>query len=123
MADPARIIARLRAHGANIEIIGDGLRIVNRQRLPAGSEDYIAQHRAAIAKFLKFEEADASDAIEERAAIIEFDGHTPREWAEQFARLLAATPSTQIDRYALPWFLDRCGEILDASPFNGETTR
>lgn len=112
MTDAAVIVARLRAKGANVELVDDTLRIVNGRRLPAGAEAYIAQHRILIADFLR----DETDAIEERAAIIEFEGHTPREWAEQAARILIETPSPLIDRYALGWFKNQVGKMLDAAP-------
>lgn len=112
MAEASEIVARVRRLGANLEHDAKGLRIINRAKLPPEAISFIEKHKVAIADYLDEEQM----AFEERAAIIEFDGHTPREWAEQFARLLIKTPSPKIDRFAMPWFRDRCGEIIDAAP-------
>lgn len=117
MADAEAIVARLRSIGGNLELTGQGLRIVNRSKLPAQAVDFILRNKAAIIDYLRDEEV----AFEERAAIIEFDGGAPREWAEQFARLLIKTPSPKVDRFALGWFLTRCGEILDEAPLLEES--
>lgn len=112
MAEAAAIVARVRKLGSNLELNAKGLRIINRAKLPPEAISYIGKHKVAITEFLEDEQV----AFEERAAIIEFDGHTPREWAQLFAHLLIKTPSPEIDRFALPWFRDRCGEIIDAAP-------
>lgn len=112
MTHAAVIVARLRARGANVEIVDKGLRIVNRHKLPLGSVEYIGRYAEAIAAFL----GDEADEIDERAAIIEYEGKTPREWAEQAARILVQTPSPLIDRFALAWFKRQVGEMLAAAP-------
>src|SRR5690606_18050598 len=71
MADPAALMARIRAHGANVAE-GDKLKLVNANRLPAGALDYIKANGRDLAGWLEREAQEAQ--FEERAAIIEFDG-------------------------------------------------
>jgi len=111
MADAAKIIERIRANGANVEIDGGKLRIVNRNKLPPGAGDFIRANAKAIAAFL-----DQEHEFEERAAIIEFDGHAPREWAEQFAKTLIANKPSGVDEIDWSWFITRCGQIIDEAP-------
>lgn len=57
-ADPRSIIARVRGHGANVELADGGLRIINRDKLPAGAETFVIQHAPAIVAVLR---ADAGE--------------------------------------------------------------
>lgn len=60
--------------------------------------------------------ADAEDrnaAFEERAAIVEFDGGVPREWAEGFARLDLAVPPSGFDQERWRQLIDDGGRFLD----------
>lgn len=111
MADVAKIIERIRAHGANVLLDGRKLQIVNRAKLPAGALDYIKAHSRDIADFL-----DREAEVEERAAIIQFDGGAPRAWAEQFADLLINQRPPGIDELEWSWFITRCGHIIDEAP-------
>lgn len=112
MADAASIVARVRALGANIELTEAGLHIVNRARLPAKAIEFITTHRKEIADVLR----DETDVFEERAAIIEFEGHAPREWAEQFARTLMERKPASVNEVDWTWFLMSCGRIIDEAP-------
>lgn len=111
MADPAKIMARIRAHGANIMIDGGKLEIINRTKLPDGALDYIKQNARAIASFL-----DQEGEFEERAAIIEFDGGAPRDWAEKFANILIKSRPSGVSDLDWSWFVTRCGRIIDEAP-------
>lgn len=111
MADPAKIIERIRANGANVEIDGGRLRIINRAKLPDGAAEFIRSNARQIAAFL-----DREGEVEERAAIIEFDGHTPRQWAEQFARLCIENRPPNIADEDWSWFITRCAKIIDEEP-------
>lgn len=53
------------------------------------------------------------DAFEERAAIVEFDGSAPREWAEGFARLDLATPPAGFTTARWRQLIDDGGHFLD----------
>jgi hypothetical protein len=112
MADAAQIVARLRAHGANIVMDGGGLRIVNGRKLPPGSREYVLQHRDAIAEFLAAEH----DAVEERAAIVEFEAGAPREWAEEFARFCIQRRPAGLSDAQWAQFLDVAGQFIDMAP-------
>jgi len=50
----------------------------------------------------------------ERAAIVEYDGCVPREWAEGFARLDAARPPGDVPQKRWRQFVDDVGLFLDA---------
>jgi hypothetical protein len=54
-----------------------------------------------------------TDAEEERAAIIEYDGGVPRDWAEGFARLDPSKPPSGIMPEYWLRFVDDCGRFLD----------
>jgi hypothetical protein len=51
--------------------------------------------------------------LEERAAIIEYDGGIPRSWAEALARLNPARPPCNIPPARWLQFIDDCGRFLD----------
>ena len=54
-----------------------------------------------------------TDAEEERAAIIEFDGGVPRAWAEALARLDPDKPPKHVPPQRWLRFIDDCGRFLD----------
>lgn len=111
MADPAQIMSRIRSFGANILLDGSKLEIVNPGKLPAGASDFIRQNAKAIANFL-----DQEGEFEERAAIIEFDGRAPRDWAEQFAQFCISHRPTGVSDLDWSWFLTQAGRIVDEAP-------
>jgi hypothetical protein len=49
----------------------------------------------------------------ERAAIIEYDGGAPREWAEALARLDPAAPPGDVPPKRWVQFIDGCGHFID----------
>ena len=53
---------------------------------------------------------------EERAAIIEYDGHVPRDWAEGYTRLDPDHPLGDVPLRRWQGFVDDIGRFLD-SPF------
>ncbi len=111
MADPAKIMGRVRALGANVVIDGGGLKIVNGRKLPGDAMAFIKQHAGEIADWL-----DREGEIEERAAIIEFDGGSPRAWADQFARILISSRPAGVSDLDWSWFITRAGQIVDEAP-------
>jgi len=54
-----------------------------------------------------------TDIHEERAAIVEYDGGTPREWAEALARLDPAHPPSDVPLERWVQFINDCGRCLD----------
>jgi len=111
MAKVEDLIARIRSHGANVAFEGGRLRIVNGEKLPAGALEYIKANGRAIADFL-----DRECEFEERAAIIEFDGGAPREWAEKFATFCIQHRPDGVDDMDWSWFISQCGKIIDEAP-------
>ncbi|MER8979273.1 hypothetical protein [Mesorhizobium sp. M0870] len=113
MSNVADLVDRVRSFGANIVLEDGKLRIVNRGRLPVSAMTYIAKHKVEIADHLK---TDENVAFEECAAIIEFDGCVPRQWAEQFARYLAKSKPASVSDIDWSWFLTTCGRMIDEAP-------
>jgi hypothetical protein len=113
LADARKIIDRVRSFGANVVVDDKGLRIINGGKLPPEARNYLVQHKREIVALLT---DDSFVEREERAAIIEFDGHTPREWAEQFADILIARRPAGVSDMDWSWFLTRCGQIIDEAP-------
>jgi hypothetical protein len=54
-----------------------------------------------------------TDAKEERAAIVEHDGGSPRAWAEALAQLDPAKPPADVPLARWQQFIDDCGRFLD----------
>jgi hypothetical protein len=54
-----------------------------------------------------------TDAEEERAAIVEYDGGAPRAWAEALARLDPNKPPEHVPPHRWLRFIDDCGRFLD----------
>ena len=54
-----------------------------------------------------------TDAQEERAAIIQYDGGAPRAWAEAVARLDQTKPPSGVSPHRWQRFIDDCGRFLD----------
>jgi hypothetical protein len=108
VASPEAILARIRAHGANVILDEGKLRFINGKKLPPDAAAFIGQHRDALIAHLQ----DEADEIDERSAIIEYDGNTPRAAAERFAREIAVAKGCKTGA-ALQTYLDACGLILD----------
>ena len=70
-----------------------------------------AQSVASVATVAAAEDRNA--AFEERAAIVEYDGGVPREWAEGFARLDLAEPPAGFDQNRWRQLIDDGGRFLD----------
>lgn len=105
----ASILRRIRSHGANVDLDGGRLIVINREKLPAGAIDFIRQHGRDIAALLEWE-AD----VTERAAIIEYEGGTPRADADRLARLLFANCPAGTNPADWTWFVNKALEIMDA---------
>ncbi|RUM95171.1 hypothetical protein EET67_24795 [Pseudaminobacter arsenicus] len=108
MADPSKILARVRACGANILLDGMRLEIVNPSRLPEGASAFIRQNAKAIAAFL-----DSEAEFEERAAIMQFDGGLTRPAAEYLTKLLLSSPPAGADRADWSWFVSEAAKAID----------
>ena len=78
------------------------------------------QNSPAVATFEHFDQiahrhtGDTwTDAQEERAAIVEYDGGAPRAWAEALARLDPNKPPGDVPPQRWLRFIDDCGRFLD----------
>jgi hypothetical protein len=54
------------------------------------------------------------EAQAERAALVEYDGNIPREWAEGFARLDPVNPPADVPQHRWAVFIDDVGRFLDS---------
>lgn len=54
-----------------------------------------------------------TDAEEERAAVVEYDGGAPHAWAEALARLDPSKPPVDVPSRRWLRFIDDCGRFLD----------
>ncbi|RUW26338.1 hypothetical protein [Mesorhizobium sp. M4B.F.Ca.ET.013.02.1.1] len=113
MSDVHQLLLRVRSLGANLIADDKGLRIINGSKLPKEAHAYITKHKQAIANFLT---SNQHSDCEERAAIIEYDGKAPREWAEQFADILIKKRPPGVSELDWSWFLAMCGRIIDEAP-------
>lgn len=111
MPDPASIMGRIRAVGANVEIDGGKLRIINGRRVPDELRAELRQHGKAVADWLERE-----GNIEERAAIMEHDGGMARHDADRLARLLFANCPPGTNTADWTWFVNKALEIMDSAP-------
>lgn len=113
MAEIAQLIERVRSFGANIVLDCNKLIIVNRDKLPVGATDYIRRNGRAIADWL-----DREAEVEERAAIVECDGQTPREVAEAFAKLCIKHMTEGWSELDRSWAITTCANIIDGVPMS-----
>lgn len=108
MADPAKIIARVRELGANLMIDCGKLKVINKRKLPADAIEYIGKNVTEIVSWLE-REGD----FEERVAMIQDDGKVPRAVAEQFAKLCIGEMTKDWSELDRSWAISRCAKIID----------
>lgn len=109
MADVAKLIDRIRAAGANVEMDAGKLRLVNSKKLPDGALAFIRNHGKEIAAYL-----ESAGNIEERGAIIEIDGGASRNNADDLATILLASPPEDCNSADWTWFVSKAAAIIDA---------
>ena len=88
---PLEILRAARLHGVDVLLAHDNLRLVARMEPPRWVMDALRQHKAAIIALLRpdhhgWTEEDRLVAIEERAAILEYEHGLERAEAEARAR-------------------------------------
>lgn len=105
--NPAKLIERIRANGANVYYDKGRIEVVNPSRLPEGAADIIRQNSRALADHLS-DEADAA----ERAAIMEIDGGLTRQAAEYMTKLLMSDPSGKPEEWS--WFVNEAAKKIEA---------
>ena len=89
------------------------VQIVQKSQSPLTSEhiEQIEQRRELVTAA---QDDTWTDAEEERAAIIEYDGGAPRAWAEALARLDPSKPPSGVRPERWWRFIDDCGRFLNA---------
>lgn len=107
MPDPRQIVERIRSYGANVVLDGRKLEIVNPGKLPEGAGAYVRQNAKEIAAFL-----DREAKFNERAAILEYDGHLRRADAEYLTKLLLANPPADINPADWTYLVSKGHEVV-----------
>jgi hypothetical protein len=117
MKAAADMLAAVRRVGGDVMLASPGrLKVIAPTPLP---DELIQQLRAAKPDLLTLvtpttQPVDTwTDAEEERAAVIEFDGGGPRDWAEALARLDPGKPPRHVPLQRWLRFIDDCGRFLD----------
>jgi hypothetical protein len=117
------VLTAVRAAGGDLQLVGkDRLKLVALKPLP---DKLVQRVRAVKPNLLEalggspqspiVEALDAALNPDEKelAAIIEFDGGIPREWAEALARLDPACPPQGVPTEYWLRFINACGSFLD----------
>ena len=114
------MLAAVRAVGGDVKLVGFGrVKVVAPMPLPSDLIECLRASKPELLRLLTSSRPEArpvetwSDAEEERAAIVEYDGGTPRPWAEALARLDPARVPPNISPERWAQFIDDCGRFLD----------
>ena len=96
---------------------GNAAKVAKPAKVGRGEAGTLATLATLAAPALEIENsARWSEAEEERAAVVEYDGRIPRAWAEGFARLHPDRPSGDVPAKRWLTFVNDVGRFLD-SPF------
>ncbi|MEO5350413.1 MAG: hypothetical protein H7836_12300 [Magnetococcus sp. YQC-3] len=142
-----QILEDLQQAGLRLSLAGDTLRVVPRDAITPAARTMIREHKAGLVELLREGAATNSDTtqgvmdddnFQERAAICEFDGGLPREWAEGLAQLCTMPRPDDIDpcrwrsivdaiavfsdkwavkAHSLGWSLEQVFGIHESAPF------
>jgi hypothetical protein len=107
-----------RAAGIKLAIDGEALVLEAPAPPPPVVIDLLRRHKNEVVALLRptiigCTLEDSQSACEERAATIEYDGGSPRSWAEALARLDPACPPCDIPPKRWLRFIDDCGRFID----------
>lgn len=114
MSSTAELIERIRAKGANIVLGEDGLRIINRDRLPDEAIDYIRKHRDALVEHLRSVAVTAGgDATDSYRPIQVNRPPASAMGADDLSRLLYENTPEGVDAADWTWFVGYASKIFD----------
>ncbi len=105
------LLAEADRHG--IRLIPTPAGTINASAATAPPAELLAKLKAHRDELLTVLTEAKADEFSERAAIVEFDGEAPREWAEGFARLDCAHAPADVSPARWRRFIDDCGRFLD----------
>jgi hypothetical protein len=108
-----QVLHAIRAAGGEVKLAGEGrLKLTAEHPLP---DALVEQVRAAKAELLAAlaEAADDRADDDERAAILEYDGGLPRNWADLLARLRPQRPPPNLSPNAWLAYVDACHILAD----------
>lgn len=98
--------------GLSLEVDGNDIVLEAPSPPPRAVLDLLVRYKATIIRdglLIR----DGEMLLQERAAIIEYDGGAPREWAEALARLDVSTPLSDVPPKRWLRFIDDCGNFID----------
>ena len=114
------VLAAVRARGGEVMLAGPGrLRIVAPAPLPTELIERLRVAKPCLLTLVARPKPQIrpvgtwTEREEERAAIVEYDGCVPRDWAEGFARLDPTRPPESVSLKRWWRFIDDCGRFLD----------
>ena len=114
------MLAAVRAVGGDVKLVGSGrVKVVAPMPLPSDLIERLRASKPELLRLLTSSRLEArpaetwSDAEEERAAIVEYDGGVSRPWAEALARLDPARVPLNVSQERWAQFIDDCGRFLD----------
>jgi hypothetical protein len=117
MSAAVDMLAAVRALGGDVKLGSPGrLKVIAPGPLP---DELIQQLRAVKPELFTLlapttQPVDTwTDAQEERAAIVEYDGGAPRDWADALARLVPDNPPRHVPPQRWLRFIDDCDRFLD----------
>jgi hypothetical protein len=104
--------------GLSLELDGNDIVLEAPTEPPRAVLDLLARHKASIVTLLRpardaLSIRDGEMLLKERAAVIEYDGGAPLEWAEALARLDPASPPGDVPPKRWVQFIDDCGRFID----------
>jgi hypothetical protein len=114
----AEALKAARAAGIQLAIDGEDLVLEAPAPPPPVVIDLLCRHKAEVVALLRptiigCTLEDSQSACEERAATIEYDGGSPRSWAEALAPLDPACPPCDVPPMRWLRFIDDCGRFID----------
>jgi hypothetical protein len=115
MSAAVNTLAAVRALGGDVKLGSPGrLKVIAPGPLPDELIQRLYAAKPDLLTLLTSITVDTwTDAEEERAAIIEYDGGAPRAWAEALARLDPSKPPNDVRPERWLRFIDDCGHFLD----------
>lgn len=107
MTSPATIIHNLESQGIRLSLVGDKIKLISDQRPDDQTIAEVKSNKTELILFLSKADRD------ERAAIAEFDGGLPREWAAAFAKLQVMDRPEQYSQAGWEQVLNDAGLFAD----------
>jgi hypothetical protein len=114
------LLETCRAAGLTVGVDGDRLVVEGAGAPPANLLDELRQHKSELMvalapapTVLMLHPVTDNDAFAERAAIVEYDAITGRDWAEALARIDGSRPPADVPPQRWQQLIDDAGRFID----------